>query len=335
MALLCLEGFDTLRSEADFLTKYSCGGTSWWSIAEGRFGGNSFYGSHNTYGYIDFSLPSVVDTVYVGFAIRQSAASSSPVIKFYNVLGSEQCGVSFNYVPILYRSSTFVESGSGSTHAHPGIWNYIEIKATVSNSISADDFIVIVNGDEMLNVTAGTDTQYHTTSGIARIRFQGISRFDDIYICDTTGSKNNTFLGDTRVSALMPNAVGASSDFAPSDSTSDNYEMVNDDTNDGDVTYVESSGVGDLDLYNIESMSETPNTVDGISVSSSMKKSGAGDRTAKITCQSDGTNSESIEIFPGTSYQYLSAIFEDDPATGTAWTGSGVDAAQFGLKVES
>jgi hypothetical protein len=337
MALLLLEGFDGFNTVSNLAEKHNVT-TSWANLQDGRFGGKSFYGTHASFGYIRFYLPTDVDTVYVGFAVYPNSISNNTVFAVNNVSGGRQCGVAFNYLPALIsgNGSSVVQYGDGNTLVLPAMWNYIEIKATVNNSISADDFIVRVNGDEMLNVTAGTDTQYQSSSGIRQVVFYGLNRIDDVYICDTTGSKNNTFLGDTRVSSLLPNAVGANSDFTPTDGTSDNYTMVDDATDhDNDTTYVESSSVGDVDLYNFENISETPNTIDGVSVVSSMKKTGAGARTAKIVCQSDGTNEESTEISPSTDYQYLPAIYEDDPATGTAWTESGLNAAQFGIKVES
>jgi hypothetical protein len=52
---------------------------------------------------------------------------------------------------------------------------------------------------------------------VARIQVWGRgsdNAIDDLYVCDSTGSTNNTFLGDVRVDTVRPIGAGNYSEFS-------------------------------------------------------------------------------------------------------------------------
>lgn len=344
MTLIHADGFDAIQTVTERYSINSVAGSGC-TIQAGRISGNCIR-SYSGFGsgfrwYVPLS--NSYDTLYVGFAIQVELFGNGhtyPIIAFSNALG-EQVKLVCNGGLIVFRNDTLLDSSvAGLTKDN---WHYLEIKVTTSNSISADDFIIRVDGEEVLNLNAGTDTQHQSTSGITRIDFAGPSNsagyayIDDLYVCSDSGSNNNTFLGDVRITPVFPNAVGTNSDFTPSDGTSDNYEMVDDATNDGDTTYVESETVDHYDTYQCEAVPATPYEIKGIAVWGSMTKDDAGNRTLKAVTVSDGTTAESPETIYPTAGQYLGefGIFEEDPATGAAWTESAANAAEFGFKIES
>lgn len=84
-------------------------------------------------------------------------------------------------------------------HLAAGSWNFIEVKLTIADS--GGSFEVRIN--ESVWVTFTGDTKQSSTLATAnRIILYSRSSdcgIDDLYICDGTGSVNNTYLGDARV----------------------------------------------------------------------------------------------------------------------------------------
>lgn len=342
MSLVLIEGWDSLDDIGDVYEKYN---SPVIGINIKRTGSQSSYCATSTNGYY-LDLPSTQDTYIFGAAlyvlsdaILSSTAGNHP-IRFhtdstYNLsisIGDNKIAVYNNTTQLGVTSNVYL----GET------WFYLEIKATCKNSISADEFIIKVNGVEVLNLAATTDTQYSANPGFNRIRLAGAFSgkfvyYDDIYVCDLLGGVNDDFLGDVKVETLYPDGNGNTNDFTGSDADStNNYLLVNEPQQNGDTDYVEDSTPSNLDLYTYDDMSATPDTIFGVSTRSYAKKDDAGARTGKLVCRRTSTNYEGSEFSPSNgSYQGFDEIWEEDPSTSSAWVESGVNAAEFGVKVQS
>jgi hypothetical protein len=158
-------------------------------------------------------------------------------------------------------------------------------------------------------------------------------RFDDVYFCYTSGSRNNDFLGDVRVVTLRPNADMTQADFTPSVG-SVHYSLVAEaPDNDGDATYVESGTVGHKDLYGYQDLTGTPAAILAVQLATVARKDDAGGRSLRAVLKSGATTANGTTRVLGTSYALYDDRFEVDPATGTAWTKAGVDALEAGVEV--
>jgi hypothetical protein len=239
-------------------------------------------------------------------------------------------------------TGTPVSGGISSLSLAHGNWYFIEIKITISNSISADSCIVKVNGSEWINVDAGQDTQItaNPTAGSLRFGWMGSLTgtpidFDDIYICDVNGGINDDFLGDCRVECKFPNANGAVNQFVGSDANSvDNYLHVDETPQDDDVTYNQSDSLGNQDLYGFEDLSTTPDSIFGVQTNIVAKKDDAGAREAKTIVRSGGTTYDGDDhVLSQGSYQVSHEIHEVNPDTAVAWTESNFNSAEFGVEV--
>jgi hypothetical protein len=214
-------------------------------------------------------------------------------------------------------------------------WYYIELKVYIHDTGGTYD--VNLNGSNELS-GSGVDTKYSGSAGANQVRVGGYAftrypRFDDIYVCDNTGSIANDFLGDVRVEALLPNGAGNSSDFTAS--AGSNYQCV-DETPPNWEDYVYDDTVGNHDTYTFDNMSTVEGDIYGVQSNMFAKKSSAGTRTVKTVIRSDGADyTPGSEHTLGDSYVYYVDTFEDDPDTSAAWTIAGVNAAEFGPKVES
>jgi hypothetical protein len=105
----------------------------------------------------------------------------------------------------------------------------------------------------------------------------------------------------------------------------------------GDISYVSSATVSQEDLYGFPALSVTPTAIYTMAVKGFIKRTDTGARTISLRCKSSGTDSGGSNTgqTPATSYGWMDSFFETDPATGVAWTASGVNAATSGMKIDS
>lgn len=209
-------------------------------------------------------------------------------------------------------------------------WAHVEIKVTVGNSGSYE---VRVNGVDVASDT-GVDTQPGSSSYVYSVQIDGGSQaryfqFDNYYILDSTGSKNNDFLGRQKINTLVPSSAGNSSDWTPS--AGDNYQNVDEAGIDEDTTYNESSTTDDVDLYACGS--GTYDTIAGVQLNTVVRNTGTGQQGFHPMVRSGGTDYEQTEQFTYQEYFNHITLMDDDPDTATTWTQSGVNSAEFGVKV--
>ena len=343
MSLVLIEGWDSLSAVDDVYTKLS---TPTLDSTTKRTGSQSLKCTSQSIGCI-LPMPSNQDTYILGAAMWIESGATLTTNKSYQQIrflgdGLYNCAISMGGGLIaVYRDT--VQLGVSLAASFPeGEWFYLEVKATCKNSISTNDFIVRVNGAEVINLAATTDTQYSANQGISHIEIKGphltkTSYYDDLYVCDLLGGVNDDFLGDVKVETLYPSEDGNANEFVGSDSNSvDNYLLVDEAQQDGDTSYTQSDTPTELDLYTFGDLAGSPSTIHGVSTRSYLKKTEAGARTGKLQCRSGSTNYEGSEIFPGYSgYHGYDKIWEVDPDTAVAWIAAGVNGAEFGIKVHS
>jgi len=234
----------------------------------------------------------------------------------------------------VYRGSTqlAITSGLGLV---TNTWYWIEFKTLCNNSTGT--YELRVGGATKLsesgqNTKAGSNN-YHN---ILRILGAGSGRcrYDDIYVLDGSGSANNDFLGSRKIIALCPNGdVAGYTDFTCS-SGSAHYALVDENPVNDDTDYVEDGTSGHKDLWDYPSLTGTGSNVSGIQINSMVRETDAASMTLNTliksgTAEDAGTG----EVIASASYKTMRRISETDPNTGAAWTVSGVNAAQFGIKV--
>jgi hypothetical protein len=117
--------------------------------------------------------------------------------------------------------------------------------------------------------------------------------------------------------------------------TGANYDEVNNQPPEGQYSYVFEATVGEEDLYNF--LPVTAPIVHAVAVKASLAKSDSGAKTASMRLKSGTTNSAGsvASVAPGTTYGWGATYFSTDPDTGVAWTPTGLNAAQAGVRVAS
>lgn len=231
----------------------------------------------------------------------------------------------------VYRNTTLLgESAAGVASGAGSDFIYIELRVTVDDS--AGVVVVRVNGSEVINLT-GQDTRNGAAAQITEVQLWGgiDGAFDDFYLCDTTGSVNNDFLGDVKVVTLYPNGAGDSTDFTPLSGS--NYQNVDEVLADGDTTYVESSTVSDKDLYTFENLGYTPESIYGVQTVAVARKDDAGSREMRVITKSGATTKSGSSVALGTAYGVVMDFMETNPDDSAAWELADINALQAGVEV--
>lgn len=306
---------------------------------DGRLAGNALTNGLRT-NYVQMNLDSQ-QTWVLGAAVK--ILSNNTIVRDLFMLfdsGTLHMTMRINSSGQLTATRNGTQLGSaGTTVLQVGTWYYLEFKTLIDDTVGT--YEVRINGATEISGT-GQDTRNAATATANQIRFgnssdpgnNGGAAYDDVYICDTSGSTNNDFLGDVRVEALFPNGNGNSSQFTGSDGNStDNYLLVDETSPNDDTDYVEDSTVTDKDTYAYTNPTPTTGTVYGVQTVPYARKTDAGTRSIRELARLSTTEIDNgADITLSTSYLYYPKVFETKPGGG-AWTLSDVSSAEFGYKV--
>lgn len=332
-----LDSFDHYAT-ADVLEKWTVADTTIAnqsvSAAGGRRGSNGWTSSASSRGIVK-AIPAAT-TIITGFALNMGSAPSSALnILEYREVATVHIALRLNTdlsVSVLRNTTVLGSSAAGVVTASG--YCFLELKALINDTTGT--YEVRVNGANVLSGT-GADTRNAATgivSSVAILFARSGQVFDDLYIADGTGSANNDFLGDVRIDAYLPNANGNSSQLAGSDGNSvDNYLLVDENPPNDDTDYVQSATAAQKDTYGFPNMSHTPASIYGVQVNMSAKKDDAGARSICSVTRSGGSDTDGTTLALSTSYLFYMQVIETDPNTAAAWTQSGWNAAEFGVKV--
>lgn len=336
MLLFC-DSFDHYAS-ADFTQKWSSsnGGATIQS-GQGRRGTNSLRATASNSNY-DKTVTAVA-TGIVGFAFKTVGGLPGSAGNFleFRDSGTLHVALRLNTDGTISAMRSTTVLGTSASAISDATYNHLEVKVTISDTVGVVEVRINGTNSGWLNLT-NQDTRNAGNLSFNTIRLNGVSAtdidYDDFHYCDTTGSVNNDFLGDSRVDAYYANGNGNSSQLDGSDGNSvDNYLLVDETLQDGDTTYVESSTAAEKDTYAFGNMSHTPSIIHGVQVVANAKKDDAGARSITTVVRSDGADYDGATVALTTAYLMYYDIHEEDPDTSAAWTKSGFDAAEFGVKV--
>lgn len=344
MALLFIDSFDHYN-QAHVPAKWTSGG--FWAMltGQGRCGTNC---AHLGFSTINKGLTLGSATCTVGFAMKIIDSLGTALVRFGT--GGE------HHVELSYNPSD--GSLAMTTQKHPlntdpellgrtapgviqqNIWYFIEFQSAISHT--AGTAVLRVNNIELLNVT-GVDTvgdNSDNTPMLAEIRFVSFTGatntnwyMDDLYILDSTGPAPwNTFLGDCRVEYLRPRAAGTHQEWSLTGAASHHQAVDDVATPDDDTSYVRANAAGLRDSYLYTPTGLPSGPIFGAQINLLTRKEESGPRI--LTPLLNGVEGASFAPSEG-SYSYRHVPMQTNPATGTAWTISAINSAEFGVKVVS
>lgn len=349
MALLWLESFDYLDS-ADLSLKYALRDGATIIDTTVKKNGRASVRINNDYDALVWSKTLQVDGsvfttpfIIIGCSFRIDRETvNTRIFELASSGGTGQLSLYYDGPSRRLQVKRFTTLiATGTNEILQNSWYYIEWKVKISNSSGANECIVKVDNVTDIDVGAGADLQNHSTDELDRVFLSNANSFayyDNWYICDTTGTKNNDFLGPIVVESILPNGNGTTNQFTGQDADStDNYLNVDENTfPDNDTSYNESDTVSNVDLYALANLTGNVGTIHGIQLISKVRKSDTSNpRGLKNLVRSGTTNYEGSELTLTDSYAYKTDRWENDPDTAVAWTESGVNAIEAGVKVES
>jgi len=118
-------------------------------------------------------------------------------------------------------------------------------------------------------------------------------------------------------------------------SSGTHHNDVDDATPDDNSSYVESATLNDVELFGFTDLPATPDSILAVATFNCVTKTDAGSRVCAPVLRSGGTNYVKDNFSCLDSYKYDVQIAAVDPDTSAAWTKSGVDNLEAGLKVIS
>ncbi len=346
-----IEGFEAHTGSSQAARKYASFSGSWGSSEPGRVFGYS--------GTIVNTLavtPSLgLDNTWViGFGARLNSHTTlvnSGAQGFYLEKGTDEqlhiemestSGTGFRW--LLKRGATLVAT---SSYFDFGVWHYFELKVTVRTGTNGSyelrlNGVLDISGSSVNLADEGTDG-----ADIFAVRYTSNLNanlfYDDMYVLDSSGSKNNDFLGPSIVEAVEMSATGASNDFTNDSggASSANWDQVNDSR-----TVTDEVGAGgtissdintDLDLYGATDLSQITGTIHAVQLGIQAAMDAAGSRTLRFkyrdpdTTVVDGGNF----VVDSQVFDEFTVVLDDNPHSAAAWDVNNIDDGQFGVEVVS
>lgn len=338
MALLFIDGFDHYTTLTQKWTGARANGADINAAAK-RYGTQGLrVGADGGY-YRTFS--STPATVVVGAAFYlPSAAYQENSASF--ALWYFREGLSTIHVTVALTAAGRINITRGGTTSlatgsqvlDPLRWYYVEAKAYIADASGT----VEVRVDGVVDATYTGDTRNGGSGYVDNVVIgnpvnANYTYADDVYMLDTTGATNTTFLGDLRVEAIYPTGAGATTDWTPS--TGANWQNVDEATPDSDTTYNSTAVASNFDTYAYGNLTPTSGTVHGLGWYGFVRKDDAGTRTVAPVYRTGGTDYEGAALAVSDSYAYLRELSETNPDTSSAWTISAVNGAEFGIKLKT
>jgi hypothetical protein len=346
--LLLMEGFEGYgQTPATTISSYltqrgwtvTQGGSDRINVLPGRisvFCAAHYYNSGSyTWSLTNSFLPTTNNTLIFGIAILHDGGAYTSVLSFY-----DDVTLGVNVSIVISTGVITVKTGASTlaTWTSPlqiNTWYYFEVKTLCDASVGTVE--VRINGTTIISLT-GQDTKagthdYHNGISFYSSNQVNHQRFDDIYVCDGSGSTLNDFQGNCHIYGTYPVSDSDTIEWTPSTGVT-HYNLVNEVLADG-ITYVESSISALKDLYNFKSMTgilSATTPILGIQINTTCETS-----VGISTIIEPVILSSSVEITgPDTTIlstyvapHYISTV---DPATNLAWTINGLNSAQFGIK---
>jgi hypothetical protein len=216
-----------------------------------------------------------------------------------------------------------------------GVWQYVEIKYTPGSGTSylevrIDGVTVLrVSNQVLVNGTYAALVNYLSFSGDGAKNLQ----IDDWYVCDLSGSSFNDFLGDCVVHALLPSGDAGTNQFAQTGGNgAGHFTAINDQTPDGDQSYLSSNTTGQAELFTIPALPNDIVDVLAVGINISARKQAAGVGAYAAVLDVGGVESVSPEISSALAYVTQQSLFQAPPGGGS-WTLTAAQNARFGVKI--
>lgn len=335
------DGFDLYANPADMVPGYwdVQTTTSGVTLPAGRFSGSralSIFVFNSNVVQKSSGANDAVHHINVAFMTTSTIGGTTNILYFQLMdAGNNQCAISFRSdgAILFYGGApggTLLATYTGAFTSANAWWSY-EFEVVINNTTGS--FTVRTNGSPTnsfqatsLNTRVGSTNNYANRIVIGSSNNACTDVIDDfLWRSDPTSVP---WVGDIRCYTRMP-ASDVQKQFTPLSGTT-NYTQVAEAQEDAASSYVYSSTVSQSDLYGIAALSGTPASTIAVTTRGFVQKSDAGTRGAAVQLKSGATTVQSTSTLLLTSWGWLYRTDLTDPATGSAWTTTGVNNVTIG-----
>jgi hypothetical protein len=310
----------------------------------GSLPGNCMTVGSGTGQYVRYNLSSNQPTIIAGFGFMATSLPGSGSTDMFQLWdnGTLQLTLAINSNGALqfYRGGsqigTAISTLTANNTIQTNVWYGLAISATINTTTGA--VTLSINGAVTPAITGtGLNTQSTGNAYVSQISIGGTgngnsvgSRYDDFYCFDGTGAFLNSALGgDARILTKMPSGAGNYTNWTPNGLGS-NWQNVSQNppsTSDYNANNVSTT----KDAYAMQSASLAVAPYFVVARASLEKDDGA-THTPSLFVRSSSTDSSGTVTAALTSgYLFYDAVYQNDPNTGSPWTGPAADAAQVGI----
>lgn len=341
MALVFCDGFDSYAATADMAKKWGTNNGWVYNATAGRSGGGAMQATSVVTIFTPLTIISSTQQSVFGWWMKVSAipAATTPIAWPVDVNGSPPAS-SNNQLQVITGSGLLRVSLNGGTFLNgnvnvcDGLWHWIEWNTECRTGGLATQILYV---DSLIQFsTGGVNTSIMTQGGFEFSGLAGCTLTIDDFIA------YNDFAGGGPVVSSFPLNPRNITTFRPdADNTqafsrsagAANYSLVNEQTQDGDTTYVECGTSGDQDLYEYAAYSTNPANITSIMLNNVVDNPNAGTINFQAACKSGATTTLGTSIVAPSSYFTKQQQYPVDPNTAAAWTGANLASAKFGIKV--
>ncbi len=285
-----------------------------------------------------YSIPSAA-AIYIGFAFFPQLyddnlcgwAQNSTHLWHQSPSTGMRIYVSTTGQLVLINNNTGATIATSTNTMFKNAWYYIEIKYVFGSGTSGA-CEVRVDNETWINVTGVNTAGTATAINNFYIQASWGKYFDDFYICDSTGTVNNDFLGPINVYTMIP--TGNSATVQMTASAGSNFQCV-DEIPFNTTDYVTATVVNQLDLYTMSDLpaSVSSTTIPGVLIKTISSKPTVNPGRVQLAAAYGGSTSlSSIKNVLSTSYVTNFTILEKQPDGTSDWTVTAVNGMEVGVK---
>jgi len=342
MAVLYLDGFERYGNTANAVTTSAVVGHSWIAVSEssmkvqpGRIAGFAISMESSTTRIIKPDLNTTNATMVVGVGVNVntvSGAAFAPIWLRTDDTWGMNILLNTNGSIAVRRNVTTLATSANTGIITANTWHYIVFKVLCNNS--SGTYEVWVDGVSEISAS-GVDTQAHASKSYhngLQLRAGALSQavwFDDLYILDGSGGKNDDTLGTKVVTRRNPDGDDTT-DWTANGGGS-HYVDVDGVPFDGDTNFVSTNTPTDQDIFDYESLSNAAN-IAAVQVTTDVLESSAKSYQLKTLAKSAGNTVNGGNQHVGsTDWSTKSVVFEEDP-DGANWISSTINSTAFGVE---
>jgi len=281
--------------------------------------------------YVDGSVPASIRDVDSNYFIVKSSATANSTTAYH----PSNCS--------LIGNTTLVSGSTADLVSDNIAYMTLRSYATVTSpqTLYAHQETTTISGTNYYQLQTGSANQTGTTlstsmESVGRVNFgkfvyplTGVPSIPSSIWTIYYRTWHSTV--SSEIVTLRPNAVGTYTEWTTVFPTgTPHWDAVDDTTDDGDSTYIETAISGHRDMFNLPDIPSHA-IVSSVKVCANAKRT-AGGASLQIGIRSGTTDSWATATSPTNSYALYNNTWNTDPNTGAAWTAAGVNAMQAGVR---